>query len=231
LAELADEASVSDQRQKCIDILCDFLRRPLPSKPAPIDINVLSLPDDAFFEHAGKRMDYSEQKNLRLAIIDIICNRLRSGAEVSWQGSDLDFTGAKFDGGNFEDVLFAADPGRGLNGRVKFDKVLFGDLFSERVSFRNATFTGGIVSFDGAVFKSLGYDRESVSFAGATFAGGKISFSGAKFKSSSVDFTDAKFIGGAVDFTGAKGAKPADLSGKHNVTLPIAWKLKNPDKN
>ncbi len=70
-------------------------------------------------------------------------------------------------------------------------------------NFTSAEFTGGEVSFDGAMFSGGG----EVRFDGAEFTGGRILFNGARFAGGTVDFSRARFAGGTVDFR-----QPADWS-------------------
>ncbi|MEV1071701.1 pentapeptide repeat-containing protein [Micromonospora parva] len=76
--------------------------------------------------------------------------------------------------------------------------------------FSDATFSGGLVSFDRATFSGgeVSFDRATfsgglVSFDRATFSGGEVSFDSATFSGGRVDFTVARFSGGKVLFGGA----------------------------
>jgi hypothetical protein len=60
-------------------------------------------------------------------------------------------------------------------------------------------FSGGQVSFGGAVF-SGGW----VGFGGAEFSGGQVDFSHAEFCGGHVDFSHAEFCGGQVDFSAVR---------------------------
>ena len=68
-------------------------------------------------------------------------------------------------------------------------------------------FSGGEVSFDGAVFSggtvsfgSAKFSGGEVSFGGAVFSGGRVSFGGAVFSGGEVSFASAKFSGAEVGF-------------------------------
>ncbi len=119
MARLADDWQ--PQQQTCIDVLCAYLRMPYdPEKAA------------------------EGEREVRQSVVRLIRNHLRGAATVSWQGRDLDFTGALFDDASFEGATFSG-------GGIYFDR---------------ATFSGGQVSFDGATFSG-----GQVSFVEATFSG------------------------------------------------------------
>ncbi|MGA5578367.1 pentapeptide repeat-containing protein [Streptomyces koyangensis] len=79
------------------------------------------------------------------------------------------------------------------------------------MDFRDATFSGGAVKFDGAEFSGSAVDFRDVrfsggvvSFVGARFSGGTVSFGGAEFSAGRVGFDGVRFSGGAVAFVGAR---------------------------
>ncbi len=178
MAGLADDWETG--RQKCIDVLCAYLR--MPYTP-PVDPD-----DDEAREAAGvedkaawseKQSQRSEEQQVRHTVIRLIRDHLRnsvSGAPGLWCGHDFDFTGAVFDGGDFSKAV----------------------LSSGTVNFSNATFSEGNVNFSEAVFAGSETD-----FRHAKFSGGWISFSAAKFADGHVDFGHAAFSGSTVDFGGA----------------------------
>jgi hypothetical protein len=90
LAGLADDAPTRALRQTCIDVLCAYLRMPYDPDPG-------ELPDGAALEqakdHAAARHTYRSLREVRHTVIRVVATHLRDGAEVSWQGHDLDFTG------------------------------------------------------------------------------------------------------------------------------------------
>jgi uncharacterized protein YjbI with pentapeptide repeats len=141
------------QRQAGIDVLCAYLRMPYDPESAP-----------------------KGEKEVRQTIIRLIGNHLRLDTRVSWSEADLDFTGARFDGGDFHEAVFS-----GI-----------------KVSFQGATFSGGVVSFAGAMFSG-----EDVDFRESTFSGGQVNFDRAKFSGGQVYFDRAKFSGGQVYFADA----------------------------
>ncbi|WP_461712868.1 pentapeptide repeat-containing protein [Streptomyces sp. DSM 41029] len=67
------------------------------------------------------------------------------------------------------------------------------------MDFRDATFSGGAVSFGGAEFSG-----GEVSFGGAEFSGGEVFFDNAEFSGGAVSFGGAEFSSGAVSFGGAE---------------------------
>ncbi|MER7908867.1 pentapeptide repeat-containing protein [Streptomyces sp. NPDC096068] len=201
LAGLADDAPTRALRQTCVDVLCAYLR--LPYTPEG------QLPDG----DVAARHEHLALREVRHTIIRLIRDHLRLDADHprSWQGHDLDFTGAVFDGkhvsfagsvfsgGNisFADTVFATggiDFGdcsfRGAN--VSFEDCAFA---TSPVSFAGATFSSGFISFGGAAFAS-----SSVNFGRTTFDGGSVSFLGAAFSGSAVGFLHSTFSGGRIDF-------------------------------
>ena len=79
------------------------------------------------------------------------------GAPTSWQGHDLDFTGATFDGGDFSNATFTG-------GEVTFDRAGF---TGGEVTFDRAGFTGGRVNLDGAEFTGGRVTRDGEDFRGS----------------------------------------------------------------
>jgi len=181
---LADDWS--DGRQMCIDVLCAYLR--MPYTP-PVDQPAEDVP-------AAPARDPHEERQVRHTVIRLIRDHLRGGTSRSWQGCDLDFTGAVFDGGDFSRAHFAG-------GTVSFDRV----VFSGAVSFREAVFSGGDVGFERTVFSgghgdfsAAVFSGAAVTFQGAEFADGEVSFEQAAFSAGSVGFARTAFSGGTVFF-------------------------------
>src|SRR5664279_2640916 len=116
MAALADAWEI--HRQQCIDVLCGYLR--LPYDPTNTLLKTVAAERTWYVNDRPERKEtrtYEQLPNdreVRLTIISTITRHLRDGAPVSWQGHDLDFTGATFDGGDFSHVTFAS-------GRVTFD--------------------------------------------------------------------------------------------------------------
>jgi uncharacterized protein YjbI with pentapeptide repeats len=124
-------------------------------------------------------------QEVRHTIMRVIAAHLRLGAAASWQGLNFDFTGVRFDGGDFRGAVFSG-------GEVRFVGAEFsGGL----LDFADPVFSGGRVYFGGAKFSG------PVSFVGAEFSGGEVSFRGAEFSGGVVNFSGAKFSGGLVDFS------------------------------
>jgi len=162
MARLADDWQ--PQQQTCIDVLCAYLRMPYdPEKAA------------------------EGEREVRQSVVRLIRNHLRGAATVSWQGRDLDFTGALFDDASFTGATFSG-------GHVSFTGVTF---CGGRVDFDRARFSGGQVDFEGVTFSG-----GQVSFVGVTFSGGEVSFFRATFSGGHVDFDRARFSGGQVYFVG-----------------------------
>lgn len=200
MAGLADDWPQMEGKQTCVDVLCGYLRMPYDPEPGA----------DA---SAERRLAFRADQQVRHTVIRVIASHLRDGAPASWQGLNLDFTGVRFDGGDFIDTRFSGgtasfDDAVFSGGTVSFGSAKF---TGGTVSFRRAVFAGGTVSFDFAVFSGawINFDRAAfsegtVDFGGATFADGQIWFDGAVFSGSRIDFAAAKFCGGPVSFSGAR---------------------------
>lgn len=170
MAGLADDWA--ENRQICVEVLCAYLRMPYSPDPGP----------DADEE---KRLAFLSNREVRHTIIRLITAHLRDGAAVSWQGLNLDFTGAVFDGGSFNQAQFSG-------GDVSFENAVFSGL----VDFSCAEFIRGSVDFSHAKFSS-----GTVSFFSAEFSGGFIDFTEGAFFVGMVDFKNAKFSGSDVNFS------------------------------
>ena len=158
-------------QQTCIDVLCAYLRMPYAVRNAK--------------DSARPRRD---ERQVRSTVANLIGAHLRDRAKVSWQGRDLDLTGATIDGGDFSEAVFNG-------GKVSFDHARFtGGL----VDFKRARFTGGEVGFFGARFGEC----FSVRFDDAQFTGGNVVFMEAHLSDGNVTFNRARFTDGRVDFRG-----------------------------
>ena len=102
------------------------------------------------------------EQQTRWSIISILRDRLRANAATGWHGHQFDLTGAIFDGGDFSGAQFR----------------------SGEVSFREASFLAGNVSFDSTCVCGATLD-----FAGATFTGGRVSFGQSEFSAGAISFT------------------------------------------
>ena len=209
MAGLADDWPQMDGKQTCVDVLCGYLRMPYDPEPGA----------DA---SAERHLAYRADQQVRHTVIRVIAAHLRDGAPASWQGLNLDFTGVRFDGGDFIDTRFSGgtasfDDAVFTSGTVNFGSAKF---TGGAVSFRRAVFAGGTVSFDFAVFsgawvnfESAAFSSGTVDFGGATFADGHIWFDNAVFSGSRIGFAAAKFCGGLVSFSGARfSGAPVDFS-------------------
>ncbi|MFC8520471.1 pentapeptide repeat-containing protein [Streptomyces sp. NPDC057257] len=143
LAGLADDAPTRELRQTCIDVLCAYLRLPYTAET------------DLQADDAAARQTYLSLRVVRHTIIRLIRDRLRLEPEHahSWQGYDLNFTGATFDGGDLSATAFSGGT----------------------VDFSRAVFSGGTVDFSRAVFSG-----GTVDFSRAVFSGGTVDMSGAQ---------------------------------------------------
>ncbi|WP_203883996.1 pentapeptide repeat-containing protein [Planotetraspora kaengkrachanensis] len=186
LAALADDWEGG--RQMCIDVLCAYLR--MPPDPEP----------HADHDPTGHSR-WRAMREVRRTILRLIATHLRSTAQPSWSGTDMDFTGVIFDeDANFEGAVFSGgkisfDGAELSGGTVSFYEAEFLD---GEISFDTAKFSGGLVSFRRATFSG-----SYVTFIDATFSGGAVSFAEAEFTGSPVVFRLAEFPGGEVSFTEA----------------------------
>lgn len=144
MAALADTSQ--QHRQQCINVLCAYLR--LPYDPsAGLLAEVVSEHTWPIGAGTGKETrtyrTLPNNREVRYTIIRVITEHLRDTATTSWQGHDLDFTGAVFDGGDFSYAQFS-------DGAVSFAGAVFS---GGQVSFDEAVFSGGQVSFAGAKFE------------------------------------------------------------------------------
>jgi Pentapeptide repeats (9 copies) len=209
MAAVADESTGYERRQRCIDVLCGYLR--LPYDPESGSNHLTEFVSTTTWSATAPATNIEEQRRqairqndgeLRKTIVRVITRHLRSDADTSWSANDFDFT----------DVLFELAPFAGTRfvGRyVSFDGATFGDhddtefdgavFSSESVTFDGAKFESGYTSFEGTCFTS-----RSTSFDGATFSGPAISFDGARFTGEYVTFQQAGFLGGETSFEGAK---------------------------
>jgi membrane protein implicated in regulation of membrane protease activity len=169
MAQLADDWP--EQRQVCVDVLCAYLRVP--------------------YEPSATSKKYREgEAEVRYTVIRVIRDHLREPSlPTTWCGSDLDFSNATLDGGDFRGAKFTGG----------------------EVSFFGAKFSGGFVSFDGAefagaraVFLAAEFISGEIHFRNAKFVDGEVSFRDVKFSGGEVDFSDAEFTGCTVVFSGAK---------------------------
>jgi uncharacterized protein YjbI with pentapeptide repeats len=161
MAGLADDWE--ENRQTCVDVLCAYLRMPYEPDPG----------QDAA---EPQRLAFQASREVRHTVTRAITAHLKNDAAVSWQGSDFDFTGVVFDGGDFSDAQFSG-------GTVSFSDA----QFSGTVRFFGAQFSGGTVNFQRA-----------------RFSGGTVYFNDARFSGGTVYFDNAQFSGGEVDFSMAR---------------------------
>jgi uncharacterized protein YjbI with pentapeptide repeats len=197
MAGLADDWQKN--RQTCVDVLCGYLRMPYE-------------PDPGEESPEKEQVAFRASREVRHTVIRIITAHLKEGAAVSWQGLDLDFTGAVFDGGDFIGARFSGstvsfNDAEFSGGEVRF----YGAEFSgSTVGFYGARFSGGTVYF-GARFSGgrVHFDRarfsgSTVSFGDALFSGGEVYFNSAEFSGSTVVFDGAEFSGSRVYFGGTR---------------------------
>lgn len=166
LSRLADEDST--QRETVCKLLCGYLRIPYdPRNPSP-----------------GER-------EVRHTAIKVIADHLQApDSDTTWCGFDLDFSGAVFDGGNFNGAHF-------VNSSVSFSGCVFtgGTTLFHRTTFQDVEVDFGNGESTPAIF-----DDGHAQFIGANFElGTHFTFIFAKFKSgSSLEFGNATFLPGSI---------------------------------
>ncbi|MFE2071136.1 pentapeptide repeat-containing protein [Streptomyces sp. NPDC059467] len=201
MARLADEWV--RERQMCIDVLCGYLRMPHAADP-PSDEEALTA--------------WQRERVVRLTVLRLIAAHLRDDSPQSWQGYDLDFTGAVLDEADFRRARFTGGEiifiktlfvGHG-RAQVVFDEAEFAE--GAHVYFRLAEFRSGTLRFNRAVFNG-GW----VTFDSACFADAQVNFRDAAFTAGEILFEDAEFRGGRVDFTGATFAGTTVNFGEHHL--------------
>lgn len=217
LAALADDWRAG--RQTCIDVLCAYMRMPY-SPPTGGDVSAdpktglgplgrlrflvdrRPVPAAASEPAVEAIRNPLEEREVRSTLIRIVRDHLRLGPKhpQSWQGYDLNFTGAVLDGGDFSGAIFSS-------GSVSFYEAKFVEGWTD---FANARFAGATVTFEAAVvcggeleFGDSEFSAGTVSFASAQITGGGLDFGGAKFTGSNVKFYGVDFQGGGGDFGGA----------------------------
>jgi uncharacterized protein YjbI with pentapeptide repeats len=183
MAQLADEWF--DQRQRCVDVLCAYVRAPVETEEAQAD----------------------RDRDSRRRTLELITERLRARAATTWIGCDFDFEDAVLEDGDFTGVSFSEgrfsfDRARFI-GRVTFDEATF---TGAAVTFADARFERGCeVSFDDAKFLRGAVGFDDVNFAGGTVwfrsalfdSGCKVTFAEARLgNGGNVSFEDARFAGG-----------------------------------
>lgn len=191
MAGLADDWP--QQRQTCVDVLCAFLR--MPYQPAPG--NDASAAEQQAFR-AGREVRHTV---MRVITAHLHPDNYRAATVQDWRGLNFDFTGAVFDGGQFNDAEFTGGTvnfytARFIGGTVNFNNCRFA---GGEVYFGDTEFTGGTVDFEGAQFS-----EGTVSFGDAKFTGGTVSFRRAGFTGGTVSFADTEVTGGAVNFENAQ---------------------------
>jgi uncharacterized protein YjbI with pentapeptide repeats len=191
MAGLADDWI--DQRQTCVDVLCAYLR--MPYQPWP--------PEDA---PAVEHQAFLAIREVRHTVIRVIASHLqadelRAATAQDWRGLDFDFTGALFDGGDFDGIVVTGGTMSFRNAQFSLDELSFyeAQFIGGRVDFTDCQIHSGEINFMDAQFCG-----SSVDFFNSRFNGGMVRFKGAKFTEGTVTFYMAKFDRGTVRFHDAQ---------------------------
>ena len=163
-------------------------------------------------------MNELREREVRLTVLRLIAAHLKDDSPESWQGYDLDFTGAVLDEADFRRARFTG-------GDIIFINTLFVGHGADQIIFDEADFAeGSCVYFRLAEFRSgyLRFNRATfsggwVTFYSARFAGTQVGFRDAAFAAGEILFEDAEFSDGRVDFTGATFTGSTVNFGEHHL--------------
>ncbi|THV37758.1 pentapeptide repeat-containing protein [Glycomyces buryatensis] len=184
MASLADDWDHG--RQKCVNVLCAYLR--MPYDPP-------HLPENATAEQALDYKHARQERQVRHAIFDAIGERLRTEPVEgrTWHHCNFDFSGATIDGGDLHKAVFA--------GPVSFRKAQFpeGLLFARGAKFLDGILFGGVVINGGAISLFEAEFSDLAQFADMEVTAGSLNFSGAIFRGFTT-FRYTRFAGGEVGF-------------------------------
>jgi hypothetical protein len=211
MAGLADDWE--DGRQACIDVLCAYLR--MPFRPRDVLPEYERSPHQrlrsweailAATPEAEPGMDSVGEAQVRSSVIQVLRDRLWSGARVSWHGAYLDFTGAvledaSFDGMDFtdctvkfDDCLFTGECGFSETTWRRTDASFLGALFAGRLGFEYSTFEESDVTLYGDFT-----ERTDANFQGVTLKSGSLRLLGPRENGGSVSFVGAELSGGELE--------------------------------
>jgi hypothetical protein len=185
MASLADDWDHG--RQKCINVLCAYIRMPY-DPPVP--------PPEPSKEQTLEYKLACQEQQVRQTIMDTIGEHLRVKpvAGKSWHQCDFDFRRATLDSGELGGSVFLGNAlfnGAHFLGTVRLHDV----KFQKVAAFHEARFADGVIDFSGTKF--LG---KVTTFSGASFVGARAVFDGAEFGSAFANFKNVRFESGAVSF-------------------------------
>ncbi|MFD2120551.1 pentapeptide repeat-containing protein [Streptomyces cirratus] len=146
----------------------------------------MRLPQDAPCARCSGRRGgihrLASEREIRKTVLRLIGAHLRDDSPESWQGYDLDFTGAVLDEADFRGARFTG-------GDIIFIKALFVARDHDQVVFDEVAFAdGSYVYFRLAEFRS-----GTVRFDRTVFSGGWVTFDAARFTGARVNFRDVAF--------------------------------------
>ncbi|WP_285688640.1 pentapeptide repeat-containing protein [Actinoplanes sp. NBRC 103695] len=201
MAGLADDWK--EGRQRCISVLCAYLRMPYtpPEKdPPPLAVTApVGLPLST--AKSADNGEARQEQQVRHTVLEVIREHLlpvNADQRSRWHGRRFDIRGATIAGGNLTGIDVADDT------LIDFEGAMFS---GGAVNFGNSSFSGGTVNFGSATFSggtvNFGNSRFSggtVNFGSATFSGGTVNFRNSNFSGSTVNFRDSTFSGSTVNF-------------------------------
>lgn len=226
LAGLADDWHAG--RQTCIDVLCAYLRMPHtprqklapPQHVARARTRQWEVYAFSTNEPHERPMSYSiEEEQVRETVLRVLREHLHEGADSSWAGAHLDFTGAVFEDASFDGIDFS-------DCAVSFEDCLFvGECgFSETIwhnssaSFLGAHVAGRlgfeystIADSDINLYAELA-DGACLTLQGVELESGHLQLLGPRSASGSVSFVDATLSGGKIDIHGPHLSGDASLA-------------------
>lgn len=178
MASLADDWAAG--RQRCIDVLCGYMRVPYDPETAP----------------PGER-------EVRLTVLATIRDGLQAGAEPGWRACNFDLHGAVIDGGNLDGACL-------IGGLLRLAGARFtgGDLWWRAGAFVDCLldcvdleFSVGSLRFDESIFTGVTADfsrarvaNGGIGFDNVTIAGGNLVFHKLVMNGGLVTFDQAKII-------------------------------------
>ena len=208
---LTDEKTLRTDKERrkegqvIINTLCSYIRSSFNLASKTEDLSRDQTPEDyegGDQQFTKDRAKLREEKELRLAILEAIKNRLDNRnrsinqifGKVSWSDFDYDFSNAIFFYPiGFTNSYFGASSK--FSGAEFIENANFsGAEFTEDANFSEAKFTGyagfSEAEFTSANFSQAEFTKDTI-FLGAKFTG-SISFSGAKF-TKNANFSKAEF--------------------------------------
>ena len=220
-------------RQRCVDVLCGYMRVPVAGRERRDSGESFDPPRFEIADHGENEVRNTLARELtRLLAEPLVVHGTPIDVDLHGAafGDNADFAGARFTGdADFRGATFTGDAdftGVRFAGRAYFWGVRFaGDAYFEGVTFAGDAYFWGVTfagdaDFKGATFAGDAYFwgvrfAGDAGFGGVTFAG-DVGFGGVTF-TSDADFEGATFTSGAyfegATFTGGSDFRRATFTG------------------